>query len=226
MAFLASACMLRAAGLLNDYGQATYTNVNLLVHIQNAWLRLEMGFLLNDLPVTEEVTAALEIAAAAIGLTSATTPILPADLILPLNIWVKGDDDEVDAFYEIGKVDNLPNRIPTTDLPSEWVWREGTILWVPSTDAFDMKLKYEKSLTRITTASTSIAIVEAELYLAAQTAAFAALILGGNAELSSSLQGMADDQFNKIIANRVKARQDLPATRKRYGYYRRARRMR
>jgi hypothetical protein len=226
MPTLTSAIMLRASGLLNDYGQETYNNVNLLTHLQNAWLRLETEFLLNDLPIVEEATATLEIAADAIGLTAATVPILPIDLIVPYSIWIKGDDDTVDAFYEITEVGNLPNRIPNIDLPTEWVFREGNIYWVACTTTFDMLLKYEKHMTRITTSGDNIYIMEAELYLAAQTASFAALIMGGNAELSGSLQGMADDQLKKIIANRVKATQNLPARRKAYGYYRRARRMR
>ena len=225
MSYLASATMARAAALCNDASQATYTNTNLLTHLQNAWLRLEMGFILNDLPVTEEISAKMDIAADVTVLDSASTPVIPTDLITPHRIEEKPNDANDDEYVDVTEVRYLPNRTQDTTL-GEYVWREGAIYFVGATVAVDIRITYEKKLTAITSAATTIYVLDAELYLAAQTAAFAALILGGNAELSAGLQGMADNQYNSIIANRVKVGQNLPVRRKPYGYYRHTRRSR
>jgi hypothetical protein len=225
MAFLASACMLRAAGLLNDQSQTTYTNVNLLPYIQMAMLRLESEFHLNDLPVTSEETAALTIAIGA-NLTAASTPAIPTDLIHPYDMWEKPTGSTVDNYVIMEQVRELPNRLPDTTL-NEWQWRDGEIYFVGATVAVDVKLTYEKKLYTTTfAANQSITQDDFELYLAAQTAAFAALILGGNSELSQANQMMADNQLKNIIANRVKEGQNLPVRRRAYGFYRRLRRVR
>jgi hypothetical protein len=225
MAFLASDAMVRASGLLNDFSQTTYNNVNLLTHIQNAVLRLESEFRLNDLPVSNEESAVLAITAGA-NLTAASTPPIPADLIVPYDMWEKPTGSSVDNYVPMLQVRELPNRLQDTTL-NEWQWRDSEIYFVGATVAVDVKLTYEKKLfTTKFTASESFVMLDIELYLAAQTAAFAALILGGNSELSAANQAMADDQIKKIIANRVKERQNLPVRRKAYGHYRRARRVR
>jgi hypothetical protein len=224
MSFAASSVMARAAALCNDASQTTYTNTNLLTHLQNAWLRLEMGFLVNDLPVVEEVSAKLDITANTKVLDSASSPTIPADLVQVYKIEEKPDGAADSQYVEVKQVRTLPVRDQSTEL-QEYVWREGAITFVGATVAVDIRITYEKKLTAITSASTTIYELDTELYLAAQTAAFAASILGGNHELAGSLQAMADDQYNKILANRVKEGQNLPVRRKAYGYYRRARRV-
>jgi hypothetical protein len=187
-------------------------------------LRLQSEFILNDLPVTSEESAALTIAIGA-NLTKASTPAIPADLIHPYDIWEKPTGSSVDNYVIMEQVKELPNRLPDTTL-NEWQWRDEEIYFVGATVAVDIKLTYEKTALVIATAATSITMLDTELYLAAQTAAFAALILGGNAELSQANQAMADDQIKKIIANRVKEGQNLPVRRRAYGFYRRLRRVR
>jgi hypothetical protein len=224
MAYLASTVMTRSGALLNDPANATYTHALLLTHLQSAMLRLQSEFTLNDLPVTSEETAALTIAIGA-NLTAASTPPIPADLIHPYDMWEKPTGSSVDNYVIMEQVDELPNRLQDTTL-NEWQWRDSEIYFVGATVAVDVKLTYEKTALVISAANTSINLLDAELYLAAQTAAFAALIMGGNAELSQANQAMADDQIKKIIANRVKEGQNLPVRRKAYGFYRRARRIR
>jgi hypothetical protein len=183
-----------------------------------------MGFLVNDLPVLEEVSAKLDITANTKVLDSASSPTIPADLVQVYKIEEKPDGAADSQYVEVKQVRTLPVRDQSTEL-QEYVWREGAITFVGATVAVDIRITYEKKLTAITSASTTIYELDTELYLAAQTAAFAASILGGNHELAGSLQAMADDQYNKILANRVKEGQNLPVRRKAYGYYRRARRV-
>ncbi|MHA1962138.1 MAG: hypothetical protein ACW99U_18185 [Candidatus Thorarchaeota archaeon] len=225
MALLASAIMLRAAGMVNDYAQSTYNNTNLIPHLQNAQLRLQTEFNLNDLPYTHEETAALTITAGN-SLTTATVPAIPTDIVHPYKMWEKPTGSSIDNYVPMTQVEDLPNRAQDTTL-NEWQWREGNIYFVGATVNVDVKLSYEKTLTIITAHGDDLGdnMQDCQLYLAAQTAAFAALILGGNEGLSAANQGVADDQLRRVIANRVKEQQNLPARRLAYGYYRRARRI-
>ncbi len=72
--------------------------------------------------------------------------------------------------------------------------------------------------------STSITLVDTQLYLAAATGALAARIMGGNRELAGDLQGIADEALSSLVNNRIKNRQNLPGRKHAYGYTRRARR--
>jgi hypothetical protein len=138
---------------------------------------------LNDLPTTSEETAALTIAIGA-NLTTASTPAIPTDIIHPYDMWEKPTGSSVDNYVIMEQVRELPNRLQDTTL-NEWQWREGNIYFVGATVAVDVKLTYEKGLTLITTANDDLGdnMLDFQLFLAAQTAAFAALIMGGNSEL-------------------------------------------
>lgn len=224
MAYLASAVMLNAAKMLNDAGQSTYTNTLLLPHLQNAWRRLSLVFQENDLPYTDETSSDLDVPAGTTAINAGSTPAIPADLITPYQIWEKPDGASATQYQPMTQVSELPFRDQDTTL-GEWKWEEGEIKLVGATVAVDVRISYEKHLSAIASENTNIYLMDAELFLAAQTAAFAALILGGNVELSTNLQGMADDQIKRIVNNRVKQMQNLPARRKPYGFYRRLRRM-
>ncbi|MCK5644577.1 MAG: hypothetical protein KAJ19_27515 [Gammaproteobacteria bacterium] len=224
MAFTGTQAMTRAAALLNDAALGTYNTTNLLPHIQNAMLRLQSEFNLNDLPVTSEESAVLAIGAGN-NLTAASVPPIPTDLIHPYDMWEKPTGSTIDNYVPMLQVKELPNRLADTTL-NEWQWRDGEIYFVGATIAVDVKLTYEKTLLVIAAAGTSITLLDIELYLAAQTAAFAALIMGGNSELAAANQAMADSEIKNIIANRVKEGQNLAVRRKTYGHYRRVRRVR
>lgn len=223
MSFLASVAMARAGSLLNDSNQASYTNTVLLPHIKSAAQIVDSKMRLNDLPYTEDSDTTFDFAAGFTALTPGSSPALPADFISPIELFEKPDGAANDQYVEIEEVDNLPFRQQTTEL-LEWTYKEGEIRFVGATVATDVLMRYERKVLTIASESTVIYLDDIELFLAAQTAAFAALIIGGNETLSRANQSLADIELEKFIANRVKDMQNLPARRKPYGYGRRMRR--
>ena len=76
-------------------------------------------------------------------------------------------------------------------------------------------------MSAITAANSPIHILGSQLYLAAETAQNAALIVGRNKERSDELKMVAAQALADWIRARVKETQDFPARRLPYGYARR-----
>jgi hypothetical protein len=223
MAILASAVMALAAAQLNDANQSTYVNAVLLPHLKNAFKRLSSEFNVHDLKYTEEVSADLSVGIGVVALVYGGSPALPADLIQPIQLWEKASGASTTLYEPMDEVEVLSIRDQDDEL-LEWNWREGEIKFVGATTVRDVRILYEKLMAQVSTENTSIALIDVDLFLSSQTAAYAALIVGGNRELAQFNQAIADDELGKIIRNRVKKRQAQPTRRLPYGYYRRNRR--
>ncbi len=111
MAFLASVALDQAADLLNDPSKTTFTNALLLTHLQTSYQRMVTKFALNDLPITDDQTAKLDITASTLVLNAGSTPVLPTDLIVPNVIWEKPDGATNDAYIVMEEVNELPQRL-------------------------------------------------------------------------------------------------------------------
>lgn len=223
MSILASAVMALAAAQLNDANQTSYTNTVLLPHLKNAFKRLSSELAIHDLKYTEDTTSKIDVPASTVEIAYGGSPALPTDLIVPHKLYEAPDGGTTDQFQLMTYVDELPMRTQGTEL-LEWTWQEGKIKFVGATAAVDIIIEYEKLIAQVASENTSIENIDIDLFLSSQTAAYAALIVGGNAELAGFNQAIADDELSKYIRNHVKQRQLSPTRRLPYGYYRRNRR--
>jgi hypothetical protein len=77
-----------------------------------------------------------------------TTPTLPADLILPLQVWERQTGSGAQFQMMTRPEEGLQSRIPGSYF-GQWEWREDRINMTGSTIAEDLRLRYEASLARI-----------------------------------------------------------------------------
>jgi hypothetical protein len=222
MAIVASDVMLLAAqGFLNDPDQNNYTNTVLLPHVRLAVLKLEAAMLKNGISGLE-VTNTVQLSVTAItgvSISSTTTPELPTDLLLPIELSER-ELGSVGIFIPMSEAEQLPKRLQTTTL-EDWTWENEQINLVGATRDTEVQLIYQKALDAISSANSPIAILGSKLYLAAETAQNAALIIGRNTERSNELKVVAAQALSDWITAHVKETQDFPARRLPYGYARR-----
>src|SRR5208282_3206272 len=100
-------------------------------------------------------------------------PTLPADLILPLEVWERQTGSGAQFIYMPLPMEGLESRIPGSYF-GQWEWREDRINMTGSTQTEDLRIRYEASLARITVpippatySSVTIAINDGEDVLAA-----------------------------------------------------------
>jgi hypothetical protein len=97
-------------------------------------------------------------------------PTLPADLILPLEVWERQTGSAAQFQFMPSPAEGLNSRSPGSYF-GQWEWREDRINMTGSTITEDLRLRYEASLPRVAPGAnyslTSIPIRDGEDVLAA-----------------------------------------------------------
>jgi len=104
------------------------------------------------------------------GANMNSQPTLPADLILPLEVWERQTGSGAQFIFMPQPQEGLESRIPGSYF-GQWEWREDRINMTGSTITEDLRLRYEASLARIAASAdftkTTINLVDGEDALAA-----------------------------------------------------------
>jgi len=74
--------------------------------------------------------------------------VLPADLILPLEVWERQTNSGAQFQFMPSPQEGLNSRLPGSYF-GQWEWREDRINMTGSTMTEDLRLRYEASLARI-----------------------------------------------------------------------------
>jgi len=194
MAVLASVVYSTARTLLNDDGNALFTDAVLLPKLVEAFRELQTKLKLAAAPVMR-AEAAQNIA---IGIT---TLVLPADLDQPIRLWEKAQAGANSTYIPMTEQDPLPYVAQTTTL-KYWQWYQQAINLIGSTVTRTVKIQYWRALTEPTGPGSDLVITDCELYLAPRTAGLAAGSLGEAEKLAAMTEIAEADLNNVIMANR------------------------
>ncbi len=209
---------LACSAYLNDPGQTNYKYSNMSAIVKAAMLALESELFANGISTLEETSAVLAIPASRLELSSSTNPALPTDLILPVRMDERPDGTLV--WTRMHERETLPIRDMGTTL-IDWTWEKEGIQFIGATLPNDVRLFYLKSLSAIVDQTSPIYVLGALSFLAAKSAALAALTIGNNPERAQALEGIAQHELDAFIRARVKETQSYPARRLPYAHYRR-----
>lgn len=104
------------------------------------------------------------------GANMNATPTLPADLLLPLEVWERQTGSGAQFIFVPQPQEGLESRIPGSYF-GQWEWREDRINMTGSTITEDLRVRYEAALARVAAGAdftkTTINIVDGEDALAA-----------------------------------------------------------
>lgn len=209
MALLASEVLARVAAVyMNDPAKVTWTDVIMIPSLKAAWDDLQLQLLAVGARVfDEEVASPLSVA---IGATTLAAP--PADMIWPIAMHERNvgqtDKDWVPLLQEEWEADE--EQGPQLE---RWIYREDKVQFLGATTTREVKLRYRKFLNPIVDASSDVAIVLANNFLAPRTAALLSGFKGANPIRATACNSEADEALEKIKGIYVKQKQGTPVRR-------------
>jgi hypothetical protein len=137
------------------------------------------------------------------GANMNATPTLPADLIVPLEVWERQTNSGAQFQYMPQPQEGLQSRIPGSYF-GQWEWREDRINMTGSTITEDLRVRYEAAISRIaipvapaTYSNVTIPITDAEDALGAAVALQYARTRG-SAMRQEAQQWFMDEMFQLI----------------------------
>lgn len=216
MSYAVSVVIAEARVLLNDPTGAIYQDTPMLGVVKKVYRELQTRLRAYGISSTKEVSATVPVVAGTVALSEGGG--LPTDMIAP--IWV-GERPQGSAstvqFEEMDEGEFEPEQTLDTNLRF-WEWREDEIKFLGASTNREVKIRYFKSLSPITTTASTIAIIDSESWMAQRAASVASLVLGSNPTRAASLQSDLTDIWDDFIAGAVRRKQAIPVRRRRTRY--------
>lgn len=198
----------RSAALLNDQAKSVFTYAVQLAYLNAALNELQEIFELNNVPVTNNVSAVIPIAVGITGIGGVSQPSLPTGLI-DIQALKERQTSSNDRFIDMTRVEFLPD-IPITSQLIYWTWQNQLIKFLGATTALDVQLEYIQSLfTTVTGAATNIPTINSTSFLSYRTAALCAEFVGENKTRSDDLNVMAQLAMDRALGISSKGRQSI-----------------
>lgn len=197
-----------AAALLNDFSRSLWVDEVLFPYYKKAHKEIILAYENNGSPILNEVSAIVTVLAGSITITSIT------DIRTPITLSERAPNTD-DLFVSMSEATWEPETKQTSELRF-WTWRESTIKLVGATVDREVKLNYIKTVDVPISVNSTVVIPEAELFLAARTAALAAALGGGNFERASALASDAEDIKFGLLNNQAQGLQGTPIRKKGY----------
>lgn len=220
----ASQVLDNVAAMMNDVAKSIFTNAVQLPYLNIAAGELEEWCQLNNIPVSNETSTIIEVAAGdnmivAIENPDASLPKYPSDLIEIQQLWERTTDTE-NAFTPMAKFEYIPHwweTDPPTSSLSAWAWINQEIRFSTNgaTADNDVKIDYVKTLFPQTiTANTTIGIINSLSFLSYRTASLLAQYIGENQSRAAELKEEANQALDRMLGIGIKGRQSIPVRRR------------
>jgi hypothetical protein len=190
-----------AAVYLNDAAQSRFTNTILLPYLKLAYLDLLQRMLDDDVVQLREVSGSYTVTALAQTITSP-----PTDMVSPLE--VKERASASDDWIPIEELEWEPDDSAATHSYLQYyTWREGEIKFRGANRSMLVYIKYLKTLTDLSTASSIIEVANSRQFLIARTAARAAGYGGGSPNRAREIWGESNSALEQLSAIQIKQSQ-------------------
>jgi hypothetical protein len=212
----------KAASLMNDTLKTVYTYAAQMPYLNMALNELDEHFQLNNIPVTNQTSAAITIPVGTTevgpfdGEGSGVVPTYPQDLIEIQGIYERLSGT-TNPFIPLVKREFLPHAID--DLPTEslqyWIWEDQRIKTVGATTAREIKLDYIATIfPEITNQAAVIGVINARTFLFYRTAALCTQFIGENQSRATELNNFAVLALDRVTGIGTKAKQSITTRRK------------
>jgi len=223
---LAGTVMDRAASLMNDTAQTVYHDTAQLPYINMAMQELQEHFELNAIPVTQTVSAVINMPAGSTSITydAVGSPKLPDDMIEPSQLWERPEG--IEPFIPMTRREYLPHNLEGTEIGQfvYYAWQSQEIRVLEASRDNDIKIDYVRYLfTEITGPGTSINIINAASFLEYRTAGLLAEFIERNLTSANALNAYAVLALDRVTGIGIKGKQTIQTRRRpfRAGYKRR-----
>lgn len=214
---LASDVMNGSASLLNDSARTVYTYSAQLPYLKLALQELREHFELNNIPVTENVSAVINMPAGSteINYNAVGQPALPDDFVEPLELWERAEG--VDPYTPMRRRDFLPHSQEGVEINQFliYVWQDQKIKVLPANRDNDIKIDYIKELFQdIEDQDSIINVVNAISFLEYRTAGLCAEFIERNLTSANGLNIYAIAGIERATGIGVKGKQSIQTRRR------------
>ena len=204
----------RAAVLLNDSAKNVYTYAAQLPYLQTAYDELGLIVQTNNIPISNETSAALTVLTGTTTIGASTTPALPTDLVEIQSISER-ISGSTDPYIDMVKTEFLPKLTTLTNELTWWAWQGQEIKFLGANSDRQISIDYiSTGLSAITTSSSSINMLESKLFLSYRTAALCCMYIGENPTRASALSSDAETAKDMLINLSIKGMQAIPTRRR------------
>lgn len=213
---------------LNDTGASIYTDTALREPLNVAINDLRTELQDNDISVTSDTSAAIEILSGVTDIGGDTGPALPNDFLVPIQLWEKIANVDMD-YLMMDKRDFLPKTWALTSFLQVWTYQNQIIKFLGANGNVDVKIDYRANrIFDVLNSNTQINVINAGSFLGFQTAGYAAEFIGENVGRAQSLYAKAADNLEKLMNLDIKNKQNqitrkrpfMAAYKSRGGYFR------
>lgn len=232
-AFTSGSVMDRAAALNNDPFKTIYPYSKQVPFLNQALQELQEYFELNNVPVSDTVTATpitVPANVTAIGYPPDSpvtdVPYLPSNLVEPKVLWSR--QFNVDPYVPMQRLDFLPRWEEGVEIQYalQYVWQDNEIRFLPCNQINQIKIDYIRFLFEQLDAdddgTTLLVVVNAQSYLQYRTGGLVARFLGENPSRAMELDNDASIAMDRVLGIASKGRQRIQTRRRpfRSGYKR------
>lgn len=219
----AGAVMDLAAARLNDIFKTEYTYTIQMPFLNLALLELQEIYEANNVPVTDQTSAIIEVDASASGIVEigyapdppiADTPYLPDDLIEIKVAWQSGRD--LNQWTRFSPVDYLPQWNLTAQIGqfTAYQWATNKMKLIAANADNDIKLDYIRSLfITVEDADDELNIINGKVFLANRTASLIAHDIEENEKHAADLLVDARNGLDTSLTITTKGRQKIQTRR-------------
>jgi hypothetical protein len=211
--------MQASASFLNDINRRIFTDDVLTPYLNVALTDLQEIFQLNNIPVTNQTSSSLAVAAGISEIAfTGTVPTLPPDLVEIRQLWESPSG--LNQWTPMKKMEFLPHYYESPILSNQfliWAWEDQKIKLIAANANNDLKLDYIKTIFPVVTSLTKIINLNTLLsqsYLQYRTAALAAYFIGENEERASVLNDQANEAMMKSLQISTKGKQAIGVRRR------------
>lgn len=212
----------KSASLMNDTLKTVYTYAVQMPYLNMALSELEEHFELNNIPVTDETSAAITIPVGTTevgpfdGTGAGTTLTYPQDLVEIQGIYERLAGT-TNPFIPLVKKEFLPHAIE--NLPVEslmyWAWNNQRIKFIGALTIREIQIDYIKSLfPEVTNQAASLGVINAKTFLFYRTAALCTQFIGENENRATELNNFAVLALDRVTGIGTKAKQSITTRRR------------
>ena len=212
----AGTVMNNSAALLNDPVLTVYTYLKQIPYLNIALQELQEEFELNNVPVTDTVSAEMTVPSGNTfiefepSVPDPDTDYLPDNLIEPKVLWERPFNDN--PYVPMTRVDYLPRYMEGVEIPQFifYTWQSQQIRFLPANQINQIKMDYVRDLfVTVTDPDDELGVINAKTFLEYRTAGLCAEFIGENKTRADDLNAFSSLAIDRATGIGSKGRQRI-----------------
>ncbi len=207
------------AGLMNDSIQAVYTNTVCLPFLNLALDELQEIYELNDIPATNETSAAITIKSGINRIGFDTIPSFPSNLIEIKQLWESTTG--LNQWTPMIKKDTIPHYLQDNTKISMfliWALEHGRVKLIAANADNDIKIDYIGSLfntpIQIKDINVGLPFINIKTYLDYKVSALCAMFIAENESRAIALDALTGTALTRALGIPIKGLQSVVTRRR------------